>query len=83
MSDAIETRQAVRIGLMRTTLHLVSTRDALGLAPIMDDVLRRVYRIVGAWRRSSATSTRHPSSRPLARSLTAGPLTPADLGAPC
>ena len=43
-SELIESLQAVRIGLMRTTLHLVKTRDALGLAPIMDEVLRRADR---------------------------------------
>jgi hypothetical protein len=44
LSRLIADRDAVRIGLMRTTLHLVTTRDALGLAPIMDAVLQRAYR---------------------------------------
>ena len=43
LSDALAERRAVRIGLMRTTLHLVSTDDALGLAPVMDPVLRRAF----------------------------------------
>ena len=43
LSELIGTRAAVRIGVMRTTLHLVTTRDALGLAPVMADVLRRAY----------------------------------------
>jgi len=80
LSDAIAARRAVRIGLMRTTLHLVSTRDALGLAPIMDGVQRRVYR-------SSALAKElgdvdQASIIEAARELlTAGPLTPSALGA--
>lgn len=35
-------RSAVRIGLMRTTIHLVSARDALALAPAFADVQARV-----------------------------------------
>jgi Winged helix DNA-binding domain len=37
-------RRAVRMGLMRTTLHLVTDRDALALYPVMADVLRRAFR---------------------------------------
>jgi hypothetical protein len=79
LSDLIAGRAAVRIGLMRTTLHLVTTRDALGLAPIMDDVLRRAYR-------SSAFPKQLKDSDPapvvaLARELIESePMTPSDLG---
>ncbi|HYH92753.1 MAG TPA: winged helix DNA-binding domain-containing protein [Candidatus Saccharimonadales bacterium] len=37
-------RRAVRMGLMRTTLHLVTDRDALAIYPVMADVLRRAFR---------------------------------------
>ena len=80
MSDAIEARQAVRIGLMRTTLHLVSTRDALGLAPIMDGVLRRVYRS-SALAKELGDVDQAPIIEAARELLTAGPLTPAALGA--
>ncbi len=44
LSDLIETRAAVRMGLMRTTLHLVTARDARRLYPVMSDVLARAWR---------------------------------------
>jgi hypothetical protein len=44
LSDGIAQRRLVRIGLMRTTLHLVTTDDALALHPVMVDVLRRAWR---------------------------------------
>lgn len=44
LSDGIQDRRFVRIGLMRTTLHLVTVEDALALHPIMVDVLRRAWR---------------------------------------
>ena len=44
LSDRIATRGAVRIGLMRTTLHLVTARDARRLYPVMADVLARAWR---------------------------------------
>ena len=44
LSALIEQRRAVRIGLMRTTLHLVTARDARALYPVMADVLHRAFR---------------------------------------
>ena len=44
LSGLIKARRAVRIGLMRTTLHLVSARDAKALYPVMADVLTRAFR---------------------------------------
>ena len=44
LSTLIEERRAVRMGLMRTTLHLVTARDARALYPVMADVLRRAFR---------------------------------------
>jgi winged helix DNA-binding protein len=41
LSSAIERREAVRIPFLRSTLHLVSRRDALALRPIVDTVLDR------------------------------------------
>ena len=80
LSDAIEAREAVRIGLMRTTLHLVSTRDALGLEPIMDGVLRRVYKS-SALAKELGDVEQAPVIEAARELLTARPLTPAALGA--
>lgn len=43
LSHAIATRRALRMGLMRATLHLVTARDAVALRPVVDPVLRRVF----------------------------------------
>ena len=45
LSTLIEERRAVRVvGLMRTTIHLVSARDALSIRPLMQPVLDRAWR---------------------------------------
>jgi len=44
LSTMIEQRAAVRMGLMRTTLHLVTARDAALLYPVMQEVLVRAFR---------------------------------------
>ena len=50
LSDLIADRQAVRIALMRSTIHLVTARDCLALRPVLQPVLDRdLYR--SAWGR--------------------------------
>jgi hypothetical protein len=44
LSALIAARGAVRMGLLRTTLHLATARDARTLYPVMADVLRRAFR---------------------------------------
>ncbi len=44
LSRAIEQRQAVRMGHLRGTLHLVTARDALAQYPILADVMARSWR---------------------------------------
>jgi hypothetical protein len=45
LSELIAERGAVRaVGLMRTTIHLVSARDALTIRPLMQPVLERAWR---------------------------------------
>jgi hypothetical protein len=43
LSDAVESRRAVRMTLLRATLHLVSARDALSLRPMFQPVVRRMF----------------------------------------
>src|SRR5215212_1533127 len=40
-------RQVVRIGLMRTTIHLVTARDALELRPVLQPALDRAWKSSG------------------------------------
>jgi hypothetical protein len=42
LSTLIETRQVVRIALMRSTVHLVSARDAATLRPLIQPALERM-----------------------------------------
>ncbi|GIO57371.1 winged helix DNA-binding domain-containing protein [Paenibacillus cineris] len=41
LSRLIETRQAVRIAIMRSTIHLVTAEDALALRPVLQPALDR------------------------------------------
>src|SRR5690349_17631998 len=43
LSDLIANRQAVRLNIMRATIHLVTARDCLRLRPIMRPVLERGF----------------------------------------
>jgi Winged helix DNA-binding domain len=43
VSEAIETRRLVRMGSFRTTLHLLTTEDALAVAPLTAGVHRRTF----------------------------------------
>lgn len=44
LSAMIEERRAVRMGLLRGTLHLVTSRDALSQYPILADVMARSWK---------------------------------------
>ena len=43
LAKLISDRRAVRIGLMRGTVHLVTARDALAIRPVVQDVYERVF----------------------------------------
>ena len=84
LGELIESRQAVRIALQRSTIHLVSSADCLALRPVLQRVIERSLSanfrrgwkasIPGSWRRPAAHSwTRSrapsPSSDRCSRSL--------------
>jgi hypothetical protein len=45
LSDLIESRKAVRMSLMRSTIHLVTARDALALRPTLQSVHDTQFRV--------------------------------------
>jgi len=51
LAEAIVERRAVRTSLMRATIHLVTTEDALRLRPLIDPVLGRGFRTSAFGRR--------------------------------
>src|SRR5438270_12948219 len=51
LSRLIQDRKAVRISLMRNTIHLVTTRDALGLKPVFMPLGERGYMRGSPWGR--------------------------------
>src|SRR5689334_3431783 len=79
LSGAIEDRRLVRMGSLRTTLHLMTADDALAIAPLTADVHRRTFEntpfakeLVGLDRSAVLETARE--------ALEDGPMTPGDLG---
>jgi hypothetical protein len=54
LSALISGRDAVRIALMRATVHLVSARDCLALRPVLQPVLTRTLNSSSPWGRQIA-----------------------------
>lgn len=79
LSDAIEDRRLVRMGSLRTTLHLLTADDALAIAPLTGEVHRRTFEntpfakaLVGLDRSEVLAAARE--------ALESRPMTPGDLG---
>lgn len=79
LATAIEERRAVRMGLLRGTLHLVTARDARRLYPVLHDVLARSYRS-SPFAKTLAGADTDAILAAASAELEAEPLTPTDLG---
>jgi hypothetical protein len=83
LSGLISSRAAVRAGLMRATIHLVSARDMLGLYPLVRDVMVKTFKspfaalLAGApVEEVVAAGVELLSERPLSRAELSGLLAP-------
>lgn len=54
LSELVESRRAVRISLMRNTIHLVTTSDALALKPLFQPLHERGYLKGSPWGRGKS-----------------------------
>ncbi len=79
VSRLLESREIVRIALMRSTIHLVTTPDALALRPLLQPAVARP--LSGARRAPLADPHAGQVVVAARAALAAGPLTPAELGA--
>jgi len=79
VSDAIQARRLVRMGSFRTTLHLLTTEDALAIAPLTAGVHRRTFTNTAFAKtlRGVDLDELEAVSRV---TLEAEPMTPSDLG---
>ncbi len=57
LSRMVERRQAVRLSLMRSTIHLVTRRDALGLRPMFSPLAERHFFRGSPWGRNLTPAT--------------------------
>jgi hypothetical protein len=79
LSLMIEERRAVRMGSLRTTLHLLTTEDALAIAPLTATVHRRTFSSTPFPKALVGLDTDEVVDAARA-ALEAGPMSPGDLG---
>jgi Winged helix DNA-binding domain len=79
LSDALESRRALRMTLLRATLHLVSARDAVALRPVVQPVVDGMFSSQRAFRESAAGIDLDEVVRVLRRALEERPGTRSDL----
>lgn len=79
LSLAIERREAVRMGLLRGTLHLVTSRDAVTQYPIVAEVMARSWRSSPFAKRLAGVDLDAVIARARVL-LEERPMTPAELG---
>ncbi|HET9017762.1 MAG TPA: winged helix DNA-binding domain-containing protein [Thermomicrobiaceae bacterium] len=80
LAALIEDRRAVRLSLLRATVHLVTADDCLALAPVIQPVLTRTLHVNSPFGRRTA-GVDHEALLSAARALLdASPLTKSELG---
>jgi hypothetical protein len=79
LADLITKRRAVRIGIMRNTLHLVTARDCIALRPLFSPVLERGLR-ASPFGRNLIGMEMQPLIRYAIRLMKEKPRTLAELG---
>jgi hypothetical protein len=79
LASAIEERRAVRTGLLRGTLHLVTAADARRLYPVLHDVFERMYRS-SPFAKTLAGADTDAILAAARAELESEPLTPTELG---
>jgi len=79
LAELLLRKRVARLALIRGTLHLVTAADALSLRPVMQPVLDRWLK--GAFARRLAGVDLARLAEEARRTLEAGPLTSAELGA--
>ncbi|MFF7215607.1 winged helix DNA-binding domain-containing protein [Streptomyces sp. NPDC008238] len=78
LSALLEDRRAVRMSLLRWTVHLVTARDCMALRPVVQDVIER--RLLGQFRRQLAGLDLAEVAAAGRALLAAGPLPASRLG---
>jgi hypothetical protein len=80
LSELIETRRAVRISLMRSTIHLVTARDCVAIRPVLQAWLERNLHTATPWGRMLDGSDLEAIARAGRSALEREPMTFAELG---
>jgi hypothetical protein len=79
LSRLVETRAAVRMSLMRNTIHLVTARDAVRLKPLFIPLGERGYMRASPWGRNMRDVDFEPIHRAANEIMAEKPLTVAEL----
>jgi hypothetical protein len=79
LARLVADRSAVRVGAMRTTIHLLTARDCVALRPVMQPVLERAFLSSPFWEQLKGMDMAEvlEAGRTL---LEGSPLTPSELG---
>src|SRR5256886_7852746 len=79
LSRLVETRKAVRISLMRNTIHLVTARDAFGTKPLFMSLGERGFMRGSPWGRDLRDADMAAAARARTEIMGEGPPPRADL----